>query len=80
MLAVRKEGEQSYQSHHHFHVRRAIVEHALTWLIENNTYYRANQVHIIKVALAQMPQDNDLSTLSSVHPNPPSLGNKEHSH
>ena len=40
---VRQEGEQS---HHDFHVRRALVEHALTWLIENNIYYQANQVHI----------------------------------
>ena len=66
VLIVRKEGEQS---HHDFCVRRA---HALTWLLENNIYYRANQVHINQVALAQLPKDGDLSTLTSVHPDPPS--------
>ena len=51
----------------------AIVEHALTWLIENNIYYQANQVHINHVAVAQLPQDGDLSTLTSVNPDPPSM-------
>ena len=62
----------SEQSHRDFHVRRAIVEHALTWLMEN-IYYQANQVHINDVALAQLPQDGDCSTLTSVNPDPPAM-------
>ena len=69
LLVVRKEGDQS---HHDFRVRRAVVERALTWLLENNMYYQSNQVHLNQVTLAQLPQDGNLSTLTSVQPNPPS--------
>ena len=69
VLVVRKEDEQSHQD---FRVRRAVVEQALTWLLQNNRYYRANQVHLNQDALAQLPEDGDLSTLTSVPVGPPS--------
>ena len=40
VLVVRKDSEQS---HRDFHVRRTVVHGALTWLLENNKYYRAMQ-------------------------------------
>ena len=69
VLVVRKEDEQS---HRDFRVRRAVVEQALIWLLQNNRYYRANQVHLNQDALAQLPEDGDLSTLTSVPAGPPS--------
>ena len=38
VLVVQKESEQS---HRDFCVRRSVVQEALTWLLENNRYYRA---------------------------------------
>ena len=69
VLVDRKEGDQS---HHDFHVRRAVIKRALTWLLENNIYYQANQVRINKIALAQLPQDGNISTLTTVPPDPAS--------
>ena len=39
VLVVRKDSEQS---HCNFRVRRTVVPEALTWLLENNRYYRTN--------------------------------------
>ena len=65
VLVVRKENAQS---HRDFRVRRAVVEQALTWLLQNNRYYRANQVQLNHDSLAQLPEDGDLSALTSVLP------------
>ena len=35
-------------------------------------YYQSNQVHINQIALAQLPQDGNLSTLMSIPADPPS--------
>lgn len=43
VLVVRKDNEQS---HRDFRVRRSVVQDALVYLIENNKYYRANDVHL----------------------------------
>ena len=69
VLVVRKECDQT---HRDFRVRRAVIEQALTWLLHNNTYYRANQIHLNQDALAQLPEDGSISTLTSVPPDPPS--------
>ncbi len=39
MLVVRKDNEQS---HRDFHVRRSVVQQAVSYLLENNKYYIAN--------------------------------------
>ena len=69
VLVVRKERDQT---HRDFRVRRAVIEQALTWLLHNNTRYRANQIHLNQDALAQLPEDGSISTLTSVPPDPPS--------
>ena len=43
VLVMRKDSEQS---HCDFRVRRTVAHEALTWLLENNRYYRANAVHL----------------------------------
>ena len=63
VLVVRKNSEQS---HRDFHVRRSVVQQALTWLLNNNRYYRANAEHINEEALQQLPEDEDLSNLTSL--------------
>jgi hypothetical protein len=62
VIIVRKEGATN--SHRDFRVRRAVVLHALQWLVANNKYYRS--VHINSDALAILPEDGDLSGLRSV--------------
>ena len=42
VLVVRNDSEQS---HRDFCVRRSVVQEALTWLLENNRYYRVNAMH-----------------------------------
>ena len=65
IVLVRKEG--SLQSHRDFHVGRSVVYRALQWLITNNKYYRANQVHIDGSVLARLPEDgNPFNVVSSV--------------
>ena len=64
IIVVRK--ETSHQSHHDFHVRRAVVDQALQWLIAHNIYYRANHVHFDREALAHLPQDGCLTNIRSV--------------
>ena len=64
MIVVRK--ERTNQSHHDFRVRRSLVHCALQWLIANNMYYRANQVHIDQLALATLPDDGNLSNVFPV--------------
>ena len=63
VLVVRKNSEHL---HRDFHVRRSVVQQALTWLLNNNRYYRANAVHINEEALKQLPEDGDLSNLTSL--------------
>ena len=63
VLVVRKNSEQSHQD---FHVHRSVVQQALTWLLNNNRYYHANAVHINEEALQQLPEDGDLSNLTSL--------------
>ena len=60
VLVVRKDSEQS---HCDFHVRRPVVQGALTWLLVNNRYYRANVVHLNEDALQQLPEDGSLTNL-----------------
>ena len=61
VLIVRKEKEQSHQD---FKVRRAVVHEALEWLLQNNKYYRANQVHLNQDVLQQLPENGDVSELT----------------
>ena len=75
VIIVRREGAD--QSHRDFRVRRDVVHRALQWLISNNAYYRANQVHIDQEALAQLPQDGDLSHLVSVALESPSPSDQQ---
>ena len=64
VVVVRKEGAN--QSHRDFRVRRSVVHRALEWQVTHNIYYRANQIHISQDALAQLPQDGNLSTVATV--------------
>lgn len=63
VLVVRKNSEQS---HRDFRVCRSVVQQALTSLLNNNIYYWANAVHINEEALQQLPEDGDLSNLTSL--------------
>ena len=63
VLVVRKEKEQS---HHNFRVQRSVVQEALEWLLTGNKYYRANQVHLNEDALQQLPENGDVSGLTSL--------------
>ena len=63
VLVVRKEQEQS---HRDFRVRRFVVQEALKWLLENNKYYRANQVHLDAQVLQQLPENGDITSLTSL--------------
>ena len=51
VLVVRKDSEQS---HRDFRVRRSVVQEALTWLLENNRYCRANTIRLNEEALQQL--------------------------
>ena len=62
VLIVRKEKEQSHQD---FKVRRAVVHEALEWLLQNNKYYRANQVHLNQDVLQQLPENGDVSDITA---------------
>ena len=62
VLVVRKEQDQSRD----FRVRHASVQAALEWLLENNKYYRANQVHLNEDVLQQLPENGDISELTSL--------------
>lgn len=63
VLVVRKNSEQS---HRDFRVRRAVVQDALRFLIDNNRYYRANAIHLNQDALQQLPEDGHLSDIRSL--------------
>ena len=63
VLVVRKE---QGQSHRDFRVRRVAVQQALQWLLENNEYYQANQVHFNQDVLQQLPENGDVSELSTL--------------
>ena len=62
VIVIRKEGVAD--SHHDFHVRRAVVLRALQWLLVNNKYY--NHILINIEALMLLPEDGELSGLQSV--------------
>ena len=64
VIIVRKEGAN--QSDRDFRVRRGVVHRALQWLVTHNQYYRALGVTIDATALAQLPQDGNVSQLVSV--------------
>ena len=64
VIVVRKEGTN--QSYRDFHVRRNVVHRALQWLVINNKYYRALHVQIDANALAHLPQDGNLSNLTTI--------------
>lgn len=63
VLVVRKDNEQS---HRDFRVRRSVVQDALTYLIDNNQYYRANTVHLNQEALQNLPEDGNLVNIRSL--------------
>ena len=63
VLVVRREGSDQ-STHHDFRVRRDIVLHALQWLLANNKYYK--HITINFSALNSLPEDDNLSSLSSV--------------
>ena len=62
VLVVQKDSEQS---HRDFRVRRSVAQEALTWLLENNRYYRANAIRLNEEALQRLPQDGNLSIFKS---------------
>ena len=64
VMIVRKEG--AHQSHRDFRVRRVVVHQALQWLLSHNMYYRANNVRIDHNAIAQLPDDGNLSNVTSI--------------
>ena len=51
VLIVQKDYQQSHKD---FRVRRSVVQDALTYLIENNKYYRANAICLNQEALQQL--------------------------
>ena len=57
ILVVRKEREQTQKD---FHVRRRVIEEALTWLMANNVYYRNIGVSLDQDTLAMLPEDGHL--------------------
>ena len=63
VLVIRKDSEQS---HRDFRVRRSVVQEALTWLLENNRYYRANAIRLNEEALHRLPQDGNLTDMRSL--------------
>ena len=63
VLVVRKDSEQS---HRDFRVRRSVVQEALTWLLENNRYYRANAIRLNEDSLQRLPQDGNLTDMRSL--------------
>ena len=65
ILVVRKEREQT---HNDFHVRRTVVEEALTWLMANDVYYQKIGVSLDQNTLAMLPEDGHLSDLRTLQP------------
>ena len=63
VLVVCKDNEHS---HRDFRVRRTVVQDALMYLIENNKYYRANDVHLNQEALQRLPEDGNLMDVRSL--------------
>ena len=64
IIVVKKEGAN--QSHRDFRVRRGVVQRALQWLVTHNQYYHSLGITIDTTALAQLPQDWNISNLISV--------------
>ena len=64
VIIVRKEGAN--RTHRDFRVRRGVVHRPLQWLVSHNRYYHALCVTIDSTALAQLPQDGNISHLMSV--------------
>ena len=63
VLVVRKDNEHS---HRDFRVCRSVVQDALTYLIENNKYFRANDICLNEKALQDLPDDGNLMTVRSL--------------
>ena len=63
VVVVKKEQDQS---HCDLRVGCAIVQAALEWLLGNSKYYRANQVHLNEDVLQQLPENGDISELTSL--------------
>ncbi len=63
VLVVRKDNEQS---HRDFHVRRSVVQEAVTYLLENNKYYIANAVHLNQEALQRLPENGHLTDIRTL--------------
>ena len=42
------------------------MQEALTWLLENNRYYRANAIRLNEEALQRLPQDGNLTDMRSL--------------
>ena len=76
VLVVKK---QQGDTHHHFRVRRTVVEEAINWLIQNNIYYQRNHVSLNQHALAQLPEDGNLLSLRSITMESSSCVEQQHS-
>ena len=64
VIVVRREGAN--QTHSDFRVRREVVQRALQWLVTHNKYYQSLCITINTTALAQLPEDENVSHLVSV--------------
>ena len=62
LIVVRKATASG--THKDFRVRRSRVQHALQWLIKNNSYYSATVLD--NTVLAELPEDGDLPSPSVV--------------
>lgn len=60
IIVIRREGQEPGQ-HKDLHVRRARMQRALLWLVENNPYYR--DIVLDSTALNQLPVDGQLRGL-----------------
>ena len=60
-MVVRKEREQTHKD---FHVRRQVVEEALTWLMDNNIYYQRDFVCLNQDSLGSPPVQSEAEVTS----------------
>ena len=60
VLVVRREKHQSHRD------RRAVSQEALEYLLANNKYYRTNDMHLDADVLQQLPEDGDITDLTSL--------------
>lgn len=69
ILIVQKDYQQTHKD---FRVRRYVVQSALTYLIENNIFYRANCIQLNEEVLHLLPEDGNLEELRSLNLDLPS--------